>query len=257
MIGRSVVSDKVRNEEEPLYALHEYLLQAEKFLTVSMLTSGLAHDAGTPLMAISSLSRLLLEQAGDPTARQKAVAQIGESVDQLSQIIRNLVDLSRPIRLEKQKVYLNGLIAEALQIIKHDRRLKYRQVLTELMPQIPQIEANPDQLLQVILSLCLNAADALEKIPTGQLTLKTWADGQQVCFSVTDSGAGVDREDLPRLFTPFYTTKGENKGNGLGLYLSRTIITAHGGTIELASAPGEGTCVTIALPALAADRGEQ
>jgi len=151
--------------------LRDSLFQAEKMHAMSTLAPGFIHDAGTPLMAISSLSQFLGEKSGDPQVKEN-LRQIGRSVDQLTQILRTIADFSRPIRTGQETVYLNSLIMEAVRIVKHDRRLKYREVGTELEAAIPQVSANPDQLLQVIISLCLNAADALETVPAGTLTLK-------------------------------------------------------------------------------------
>ncbi len=233
--------------------LRDALFQAEKMHAMSTLAPGFIHDAGTPLMAISSLSQFLGEKSGDPQVKEN-LRQIGRSVDQLTQILRTIADFSRPIRTGQETVYLNSLIMEAVRIVKHDRRLKYREVGTELEAAIPQVSANPDQLLQVIISLCLNAADALETVPAGTLTLKSWQEGDKVHLAVKDSGTGIPLADQSALFAPWFTTKG-SRGSGLGLFLSRSIITAHGGTIGIVSDPGKGTCVEIVLPALAAERG--
>ncbi len=233
--------------------LRDYLLQSEKMHAMSTLAPGFIHDAGTPLMAISSIAQFLSTQSTDPQVEHN-LKQIGQAVDQLTQILRMVVDFSRPLRTLREKIYLNSLIMEAVRIIKHDRRLKYRKVGMELEAAIPQVLASPDQLLQVIISLCLNAADALETVPAGTLKLRSWQEGERVCLAVTDSGEGIPRQDQPRLFTPGFTTRG-SKGSGLGLFLCREVITAHGGTISLVSEPGRGTSVEFALPALAEEEG--
>lgn len=233
--------------------LRDYLLQAEKMHAMSMLAPGFIHDAGTPLMAISSIAQFLSAESTDPLVEQN-LKQIGQAVDRLTQILRTIVDFSRPLCTLREKVYLNSLIMEAVRIVKYDRRLKYREVGTELEAAIPQVSASPDQLLQVIIALCLNAADALEAVPAGSLQLRSWHEGDQVHLSVTDSGTGIPLPDQPHLFTPWFTTRG-SKGSGLGLFISRAIITAHGGTISLASEPGRGTCVEIILPALSEEEG--
>ncbi len=242
-------------KQELLEQMCDSLLQAEKLNAMSTLTAGFAHDAGTPLMAISSLSQLLREKSCDPYFVEK-LGQIQQSVDRITQIVRTLVDFSRPIRPGREKVYLNSVIVEAVRIVQHDRRLKYRHVSTELTAQIPEVEASADQLLQVLINLCLNAADALEKVPEGRLLLKSWHDGDRVHLSVEDSGIGISPEARAHLFSPFYTTKA--RGSGLGLYVSRRIIWAHGGNIEIQSEEGKGTRVVIALPeftAIAAEKG--
>jgi signal transduction histidine kinase len=250
-VTEHVEKDLLDHQLQPLYG---YLMQAEKFNALTTLTPGFAHDAGTPLMAISSLAQLLKERGSDPQILQK-LAQIEQSVDRITQIIRTIVDFSKRIRPEREKVYLNSLVVEAIRIIKHDRRLKYREVQNDLVAQIPQVSASADQLLQVIIALCLNSADALESVPNGTLVLKSWHDQQFVYLSITDTGIGIAAENVPLLFTPFFTTKGAEKGSGLGLYLSRAVIMAHGGKIDLQSEPDKGTTVVLALPALDAGMG--
>ncbi|HOT95925.1 MAG TPA: ATP-binding protein [bacterium] len=227
----------------------DYLLQAEKMSLISLLAPGLAHDAGTPLMAITSITQYLKEKSGDPMLAEK-LTQIERSVDQLSQIFRILVEVTRPVLPGRQKLYLNSLILEAVRMIKHDRRLKYREVKTELMPEIPQVLASADQLLLVLLALCMNAADGLEAVPEGRVVIKSWQEADRVLVSVADSGAGIRREIQPRLFSLGVTTRSSGVGRGLGLHVCRAILTAHGGTIALSSEAGHGTTVTIALPAL-------
>jgi two-component system, NtrC family, sensor kinase len=251
----SVLERKNQNmSQEQQAQMCDCLLMAERLKTISTLTPGFAHDAGTPLMAISSLSQILREKSSDPFFQEK-LGQIGQSVDRISQIVRILVDFSRPIRPERGKVYLNSVIVEAVRIIKYDRRLKYRAVTTELVAQIPQVEASADQLLQVFISLCLNSAEALEAMPEGTLVLKTWHQEGWVCASVTDSGIGISAENIRDIFSPFFNASSEGTGSGLALSVSRAIIEAHGGKIDVESEPGKGTSVVIALPACAAEMG--
>lgn len=238
-----------------LPAPDEYLLQAERMSLLSQLAPGLAHDAGTPLMAITAIAQYLKEMGGDPGLADKLI-QIERSVDQLSQILRILVDITRPFPPGRQPLYLNTLILEAVRISKHDRRLKYREVKTQLTPEIPQVRGHADQLLLVLLSLCLNAADGLEGVPEGQLLITSSHAAEWVQISVVDNGAGIAPDLLPLLFNPGVTTRRAEAGRGLGLPVCRSILTAHGGTIEVASEVGAGTTVTIALPALPAGPGE-
>jgi two-component system NtrC family sensor kinase len=113
---------------------------------------------------------------------------------------------------------------------------------------LPAIYGVADQLTQVIMNLLINAADALSTSAedTREIALRSELAGDQVCFSVTDNGGGMDQETLNRAFEAFYTTK--SKGTGLGLSLCYSIITGHGGTIEINAAPGQGTQVKIFLP---------
>jgi two-component system NtrC family sensor kinase len=125
----------------------------------------------------------------------------------------------------------------------------------DLDNQLPAVYGVADQLTQVIMNLLINAADALSSRAEGarEISLKSELSGNQVCLTVADNGSGMDQETLQRAFEAFYTTK-KSKGTGLGLSLCYSIITGHGGTIEINSAPDQGTQVKVCLP-LPADDG--
>ncbi|NLP12543.1 two-component sensor histidine kinase, partial [bacterium] len=129
-------------------------------------------------------------------------------------------------------------------------RLKYRTIATDLQANIPQIQASFDQLLQVLINLCLNAADAMEDKADGRLTIKTWSRDSRVYASVADTGSGIQPEHLPHIFEPFFTTKGDRRGTGLGLWVSYNIIKNLAGDIQVVSEPTVGTTFTLSLPAL-------
>ncbi len=250
-IGSSVISrDMTQNEQ-----LRNQLVHSEKLSAVGTLAAGIAHEIGTPLTAISSLSQLLRAKSNDPFFTEK-IALIQQSIDRISRIVRTLVDFSRPIKQKIENVYLNSVIEDVVHIIKYDRRLKYRDVKAELTPQIPQVRASFDQLLQVFINICLNAADAMEQISEGKLLIRTWCDDEMVYASVSDNGTGISPEHLPHIFEPFFTTKAEGKGTGLGLWVSYNIVKAYSGELSVTSAPGEGTTFIVSLPVLAEVKAE-
>jgi signal transduction histidine kinase len=239
-------------DDEQKARLYASLLLAEKQAAMSILMSGFAHDAGTPLMAISSITQLLDEKIDDPYLHEK-MTQIRQSADRISQIMRNMVDFARPIRSDYENVYLNAVIMDAVRIVRHDRRLKYREINTDLMAQIPQVRASADQLLQIFIILSLNAAAALERSPQGTLTLSSWHDRDWVMASVADTGEAASGEE--RDYSPFTGSRSGVWERGAGLYVAQAIITTHGGRLEAASEPGTGNRVVLALPALAEPAG--
>jgi PAS domain S-box-containing protein len=243
-IGSSVISRDLTEQEK----LRDQLVHSEKLSAVGTLAAGIAHEIGSPLTAISSVSQLLQVKTTDSWFVEK-LALIQQSIDRIARIVRTLVDFSRPIPAKVERIYMNTVIEDVIQIIKYDRRLKYRKILTDLQADIPQIKASFDQLLQVLINLCLNAADALEERSEGSLTIKTWSTGDVVCTSVSDTGCGIKPEHLPHIFEPFFTTKDERHGTGLGLWVSYNIIKNFSGKIEVSSAPGLDTTFTISLPA--------
>jgi PAS domain S-box-containing protein len=248
-IGSSVISRDLTEQEK----LRDQLVHSEKLSAVGTLAAGIAHEIGSPLTAISSISQLLKVKSKDPYFTEK-VGLIQESIDRIARIVRTLVDFSKPIQAKIERIYINSVIEDVIHIVKYDRRLKYRKIETQLQADVPQLKASFDQLLQVFINLCLNAADAMEEVPEGLLLIKTWSDGDDVFTSVSDNGNGIQPEHLPHIFEPFFTTKGDRQGTGLGLWVSYNIIKGFSGEIQVESTPHVGTTFTISLPALKTSR---
>lgn len=248
-IGSSVISRDLTEQEK----LRDQLVHSEKLSAVGTLAAGIAHEIGSPLTAISSISQLLKVKSKDPYFTEK-VGLIQESIDRIARIVRTLVDFSKPIQAKIERIYINSVIEDVIHIVKYDRRLKYRKIETQLQADVPQLKASFDQLLQVFINLCLNAADAMEDVPEGLLLIKTWSDGDEVLTSVSDNGCGIQPDHLPHIFEPFFTTKGDRQGTGLGLWVSYNIIKSFSGDIQVESTPHVGTTFTISLPALKSSR---
>lgn len=242
-VGSSVISRDITQQEQ----LRDQLIHSEKLSAVGTLAAGIAHEIGSPLTAISSITQLLKAKSTDAYFIER-ISLIQQSIDRIARTVRTLVDFSKPIAQKIERIYINSVIEQVVHIVKYDRRLKYLEVITDLQADVPQIEASFDQLLQVFINLCLNAADAMEGKKDGRLTIKTWSNEEFVLASVSDNGSGIAQEHLPHIFEPFFTTKAEGKGTGLGLWVSYNIIKAFSGKIEVESQAGEGTAFTLAIP---------
>jgi PAS domain S-box-containing protein len=242
-VGSSVISRDITHQEQ----LRDQLIHSEKLSAVGTLAAGIAHEIGSPLTAISSITQLLKAKSTDSYFIER-ISLIQHSIDRIARTVRTLVDFSKPIAQKIERIYLNSVIEQVVHIVKYDRRLKYHQVVTEMQPDVPQIKASFDQLLQVFINLSLNAADAMERKKDGRLLIKTWSNEDFVLASVSDNGSGISADHLPHIFEPFFSTKEPGKGTGLGLWVSYNIIKAFSGKIEVESKPGEGTIFTIAIP---------
>jgi len=143
-------------------------------------------------------------------------------------------------------VDINDVVNRALDLAAHSAGLQNIQVIKELSPSLPKLMADFDQLQQVCTNLILNAIQAMPE--GGRLTLSTSADNSQVKVEVQDTGCGISPENMRKLFTPFFTTKGKGKGVGLGLAVAYGIIQRHQGKIEVQSKEGAGTTFTISIP---------
>jgi two-component system NtrC family sensor kinase len=244
--------------ERELVITRQKFFHREKMAAVGALAAGVAHEIGNPIAAMSGvLQEMVVEQT---TGRRKLregskLSVLQTQIQRLSAITREISGFAAPQPMERQLLDLNGLVRTTSGLMGYDKRMSRVSLRLDLDNQLPAVYGVADQLTQVIMNLLINAADALSSRAEGsrEIALKSELSGKQVCFTVTDNGSGMDQETLQRAFEAFYTTK-KSKGTGLGLSLCYSIITGHGGTIEIESAEGQGTQVKIFLP-LPADDG--
>ncbi len=239
--GRTVV---IKDTSE-VKRLEQQVSQSEKLAVIGQLAAGIAHEIGNPLTAISSLVQILRRKTKDDTTIEY-LSNIKENIDRISKIVRELVDFSRTPSYEKELVQINHLLNTALGIVKYDKRVKNVEFITDLSPDLPQLKIVPDQLLQVFINILINALDAMDG--EGELTVKTGLDEDKIVINISDTGCGIEEENLDKIFDPFYTTKDVGKGTGLGLSVSYGIINKFKGEISVKSKVGEGTTFTIKLP---------
>jgi signal transduction histidine kinase len=173
---------------------------------------------------------------------------VGSEVSRCSDIVSNLLEFSRKPKLEFSEVDPNALLEKSLLLCKYKLTLQNIKIRTNLYPKIPKVLGDFNELQQCFLNLIFNAADAMED--GGSLTLESYFFPNKglIEIKVTDTGRGISREDLSKVFDPFFSTKKEGKGLGLGLSVVSAIIDRHKGTISAESKPGKGTMFTITLP---------
>ena len=229
----------------------EELLQAEKLTSLGQMAASIAHEINNPLAGVLVYTQLLAKKvAGDTLDKQVALDYLGKmdsEISRTSRIIRNLLDFARQSKPLLRPVDSNQVIEQALSLVSHQAKLQDIEVIKELDPYLPKVTADFDQLQQVFTNLTLNAIQAIPD--KGRLTLRTSLVGDgQIRVDVQDTGCGISKENLRKLFTPFFTTKEKGKGVGLGLAVVHGIIQRHQGRIEVQSKEGEGTTFTIYLP---------
>jgi two-component system NtrC family sensor kinase len=228
--------------------LEEQLQHAEKMASVGLLAAGVAHEVNTPLAGISSYAQLLRGQLDEQDPRQQVLEKIEKQSFRAAKIINGLLNFSRSSGTEFDRVDVNKVLGDVLALVEHQLEGSKIRVRRELAPSVPEVRGNENRIQQVFFNLILNARDAMPS--GGWLTLRTYADDDTVVVEVKDTGHGIRREHIRRIYDPFFTTKGIGKGTGLGLSVSYGIVQEHGGAIFVESAPGQGTTFQVALPAL-------
>jgi len=224
-------------------------VRAERLATAGRLASGIAHEIGNPLGAITGYVELATDRlgAGDAGRAEAAdfLARVGEEAQRIDRIVRDLLDLSRPAAAAHGPVELARPVDAALRLARVQPRFKAVDVELDLAPGLPPVLADERRLAQVFLNLFLNAGDAMGG--GGKVRVSARADGAAVLVRVADTGPGVPPEHLPRVFEPFFTTKGAGQGTGLGLAISQGIVEAAGGELAAANAEGGGAVFSVRL----------
>lgn len=251
------MQDKLRAAYQELSESHrqlkesqQQLIQAEKLISMGQLAASIAHEVNNPLSGILTYAQLLQKKIKTGNYEQEnALNYLGKMETELirsTKLIRNLLDFARQSPPAFRQVNLNEIVNRAFDLTAHSAQMQHVKVNKELDPELPAIMADFDQLQQVATNLFLNAIQAMPG--GGDLNIRTFVENGQVKLEVKDTGVGISEANMQKLFTPFFTTKREVKGVGLGLAVAYGIIQRHKGKIEVKSKEGEGAAFTICLP---------
>lgn len=228
--------------------LEQRLVEAEKLSALAQLAGGAAHEIRNPLASVRGFVQLLKRrQSGLDDYLEIILAEI----DRIDGIIKELLQLAKPMPPALADVALARLLDEVCLLTGAGATLNQIDLIKTYPADLPTLQGDANQLKQVFINIITNAIQATPH--GGRIIVDAGADGEGAWVSITDNGRGIPPEHLSRIFEPFYTTK-EN-GTGLGLTVCNRVVRAHGGRIDVASVPGEGTTFTVHLPlAAVADR---
>ncbi len=235
--------------------LQKKLMHSEKMAAVGTLAGGVAHEINNPLGGILAFVQLVMRALGESNACQDDLKEIEDAALRCKKIVRNLLDFSRERSDEQmEQVCLNDAIAKTMSLITVNARQTHVQVDQELEKDLPSVIGDFNRLQQVLLNLVTNGMHAMRD-DGGVLTLGTFTNPERskVFLQITDTGIGIKKEDLDRIFDPYYTTKGQGEGTGLGLSITYKIIEDHKGGIDVESELGKGTVITVQMPAVTRD----
>ncbi len=231
--------------------LEKQLIHTQKMESIGTLAAGVAHEVGNPLASISALVQVVQRSTTDEFAKDK-LELIKKQVTRISKIIRDLVDFSRPSNYELQLTDINQNIAEAVEIIKVGAKAKDILFDLDLDNKIPLLPLISDQIQQIFVNILLNAVDAISETNSShiqqKISINSNLNEDNVIISFRDTGKGIPEDNLAKVFEPFYTTKKEGKGTGLGLWVSYGIVKSFQGDIKVESKLEKGTTFTITLP---------
>ncbi|HET6437778.1 MAG TPA: ATP-binding protein [Anaeromyxobacter sp.] len=250
MVG---LEQQVQDRTAALRTAQDQLVRSEKLSSLGRLSASIAHEINNPLAGILTFAKLMirtLEQGlpDEPTRRSlvKHLSLVQRETERCTAIVRNLLEFARERPLAVKDVDINAVVEEALQLLQNPIQLNDLR-LTKALAPLPPVRADFGQLRQACVNVIMNACEALPRGGRLSVESRVVTGGGAVELFFQDDGPGIPPERLPRIFDPFFTTK--EKGTGLGLSVVYGIVERHGGTIDIRSAPGQGTSVTIRIPA--------
>lgn len=218
---------------------------AEQLASLSLITAGIAHDIGTPMNVILGYADMLRDSLSDEKDRRRAEI-ISEQVRRVTNLIETLLNIARPHEKVRSPLRIAEVIDHALDFFREKLRARAIEVERHFAP-VPEILGDKDRLEQTFLNLIVNAADAMPQGGKLSVSIEPGEDGW-VEISVRDTGEGIERDSLERVFEPFHTTKPRGEGTGLGLVVCRSIVLAHHGRIDVESEVGVGTRFLLRFP---------
>jgi len=231
-----------------LQSTQDELLHARNLASIGQLAAGVAHEINNPLGTIMLYSDILNREVPPDSTIKDDLQMISREATRCKEIVTALLNFARQSRVMAQETDVNGLVRELASDLERLPLYEKVVIVQKLAPDLPVIQADPTQLRQVLVNLANNAAEAMPE--GGTLTFTTALDpaGDRVHISVEDTGIGIPPEHIPKLFTPFFTTKPIGRGTGLGLAITYGIVKMHRGQITVQSQVGKGTRFTVILP---------
>lgn len=224
--------------------LQQQLIQSERLAGIGIMSAGIAHELNNPLSVMLGKAEMILEE-DDPVRIKKYAQEIIKYSKKASDIVKGITFYSRAASSPGSRINLNDQLKEAIKISKYSVNFDNVELLTDCQ-DVPLISGNAGEIQQVFVNLLNNAVEAMEG--SGRLFVTSRSEGSSVVITIRDTGPGIKKEHLNKLFTPFFTTRDPGKGTGLGLNIVHKIITNHGGSISVESEESKGTSFIVRFP---------
>ena len=245
---------KVQKKSEELSAAQNELMHVERLASLGKLSSSVAHEINNPLSGILIYTKLLYKQVSNPelyTSKRDSMLKhlklIENETKRCGDIVKGLLDFSRKDQNDFEPKHLHEILLETYDLMSHPIKIASISFLTDLSARSDLIYCSPNQIKQACVALLVNASEAV--LENGEIMIRTKnADEDTVTFEVTDNGLGIAPEDIPHIFEPFFSTKQDVSGIGLGLAIVHGIIQNHKGKIQVRSELGHGTTLSVTLP---------
>jgi signal transduction histidine kinase len=239
---------KLKEAEDKERQLQEELNHSRRLASVGELAAGVAHKINNPLTGVIGLSERLLRKTTDEEIKQD-LGRIHGEAQRMAEVVNNLLAFARHRESKKRYTNVNDTLQKSLALRAYELKPGNIEVVTKLAPNLPKIMVDSHQIQEVFLNIILNAEQSMTEAHSGgKLNIKTERAKDRIVVSFVDDGTGIPAEHLDKLFDPFFTTRWERGGTGLGLSACYNIVTEHGGKIYAKSQPGQGAEFIVELP---------
>ncbi len=245
---------KVQKKSEELGAAQNELMHVERLASLGKLSSSVAHEINNPLSGILIYTKLLLKQANNPElyaskreSMLKHLKLIESETKRCGDIVKGLLDFSRKDQNDFEPRHLHEILKETYELMTHPIKIANINFVYDFSATADLIYCNPNQIKQACIAMLVNASEAITE--NGEISIKTKnLDEESICFEISDNGVGIAQEDIPHIFEPFFSTKQDVRGIGLGLAIVHGIIQNHKGRIHVDSELDRGTTISVNLP---------
>ncbi len=245
---------KVQKKSEELGAAQNELMHVERLASLGKLSSSVAHEINNPLSGILIYTKLLYKQLSNPELDDskrnlmlKHLKLIENETKRCGDIVKGLLDFSRKDQDDFEPKHLHEILQETCELMTHPIKIANISLLTDFSSRTDLIYCSPNQIKQAVIAILVNASEAV--LENGEILIKTKnPDEDTINLEITDNGLGISTEDLPHIFEPFFSTKQDASGIGLGLAIVHGIVQSHKGRIQVKSELGNGTTISITFP---------
>jgi two-component system NtrC family sensor kinase len=245
---------KVQKKSEELGAAQNELIQIERIASLGKLSSSVAHEINNPLSGILVYTKLIYKQLSNPeiyASKKDSILRhlklIENETKRCGDIVKGLLDFSRKDHDDFETRHLHEILQETYELMTHPIKIASINFLTGFAAKSDLINCSPNQIKQACVAILVNASEAV--LENGEITVTTKnPDGDSIMIEISDNGIGIPADDIPHIFEPFFSTKHDTSGIGLGLAIVHGIVKSHNGKIDVKSELGKGTTISITLP---------
>ncbi len=245
---------KVRKKSEELGAAQNELIHIERLASLGKLSSSVAHEINNPLSGILVYTKLVHKLLSNPEITEekkqlmlKHLKLIEAETKRCGEIVKGLLDFSKKDQEDFEPRHLHEILHETYDLMSHPAKIRNISFVTEFKAKSDLIYCSPNQIKQACVAILVNATEAVDE--NGEIIVRTHnPDEETILLEISDNGIGIPADDIPHIFEPFFSTKQEARGIGLGLAIAHGILQSHKGVVRVTSEPGQGTTISISLP---------